>query len=59
MAIMFFVSIAKQAEINLNDIKRFAHEKRDAINSCEGGNVTLSVYAIKAYPERRRSSTFS
>lgn len=56
---MFFVSIAKQAEINLNDIKRFAHEKRDAINSCEGGNVTLSVYAIKAYPERRRSSTFS
>jgi hypothetical protein len=46
---MFFVSIAKHTKItNLNNKKWFAYEAEMQLISCEGGNVALSVYAIKA-----------
>jgi len=46
---MFFVTIAKHTEIiNLNNTKLFAYETEKQLISCEGENVLLSVYAIKA-----------
>jgi hypothetical protein len=49
MAFMFFVSIAQRTEIiNLKNIKWFAYETEKQLISCEGENVALFVYAIKA-----------
>ena len=59
---MFFVSIVKHTEITriiLNNNKWFAYETETQLISCEGENIALSVYAIKAKPGWRYISIFS
>jgi hypothetical protein len=46
---MYFINISKHTEIiNLNNTKWFAYETEMKLTSCEGENVALSVYVIKA-----------